>query len=213
MSWVTSPAATELEQVTMDWLRRLLGFPEHLKGVIQDTASTATLSAVIAGRDAAWRRAGRDADIVFYASDEAHSSVVKAARLAGFRPEQMRAGADRRPLAMRPDALRGNDGADVGRAGAGGTRGDGWINLVRRGRSGPRDRRDRPASTARSFTSTRRGPARRRSRRSVAPTFDGLELADTVVMNPHKWMGVNFDCSVLFIRDVPAWLRDLFAHA
>src|SRR5262245_57389609 len=105
MSWVTSPAATELEQVTVEWVRQLLGFPDHLRGVIQDTASSATLAAVIAGRDQAWRRAGRDADIVFYASDEAHSSVAKAARLAGFGPSQVWSVETDENLAMRPDSL------------------------------------------------------------------------------------------------------------
>jgi aromatic-L-amino-acid decarboxylase len=113
MSWVTSPAATELEQVTVEWMRRLLGFPDHLRGVIQDTASSATLAAVIAGRDQAWQRVGRDADIVFYASDEAHSSVAKAARLAGFGPDQVRSVATDDNLAMRPDALEALVRADL----------------------------------------------------------------------------------------------------
>ena len=207
MSWVTSPAATELEQTTMEWMRRLLGVPEHLKGVIQDTASTATLSAVIAGRDAAWRRSGRDADIVFYASNEAHSSVLKAARLAGFRPDQLRSVPTDETLAMRADALANMMASDVaaGRVPAVvvvtvGSTSSAAIDPVR----------------ATGEIACRHGAffhvdAAWAGSAAIVPefraVFDGLELADSVVMNPHKWLGVNFDCSLLFIRDLPAWLE------
>lgn len=205
MSWVTSPAATELEQVTMEWLRRLLGFPEHLKGVIQDTASTATLSAVIAGRDAAWRREGRDANLVFYASNEAHSSVVKAARLAGFGEDQMRRVPTDDVLAIRPDALADAMRADraAGRVPA--------VVVVTVGStsSAAVDPVRAAGEIAKAHGAFLHVDAAWAGSAAIAPEyrrwFDGLELADTVVMNPHKWMGVNFDCSVLFIRDVPAW--------
>src|SRR3990167_4881496 len=81
IAWQTSPAATELEQVALDWLRQLIGLPEGFHGVIQDTASTATLTAVLTARDAAWAPVGRSPVLSLYASEEAHSSVFKAARL------------------------------------------------------------------------------------------------------------------------------------
>ena len=207
MSWVTSPAATELEQATMEWMRRLLGFPEHLKGVIQDTASTATLSAVIAGRDAAWRRAGRDADILFYASNEAHSSVLKAARLAGFRPEQIRAVPTDGALAMRPDALAKMMAADV----ASGRVPAVLVVTVGSTSSAAVDPVRAAGEVARRHGAFFHVDAAWAGSAAIVPefraAFDGLELADSVVMNPHKWMGVNFDCSLLFIRDLPAWLE------
>ena len=207
MSWVTSPAATELEQATMEWMRRLLGFPEHLKGVIQDTASSATLSAVIAARDAAWRRAGRDADLVFYASNEAHSSVVKAGRLAGFRPDQMRRVATDENLAMRSDALADMMRDDV----AAGRVPTVVIVTVGSTSSAAVDPVRAAGMVAHEHGAFFHVDAAWAGSAAILPecraAFDGIELADTVVMNPHKWMGVNFDCSVLFIRDVPAWLE------
>lgn len=206
MSWVTSPAATELEQVTLEWLRQLLGFPAHLRGVIQDTASTVTLSAAIAARDAAWGRAGRGADLVFYTSSEAHSSVHKAARLAGYAPELVRRVPTDAAHAMRPDALEAMMRADAeaGRVPA--------ILVVTVGStsSAAVDPVRATGEIARRFGAFFHVDAAWAGSAAILPecraAFDGLELADTVVMNPHKWMGVNFDCSVLFVRDVPAWL-------
>ena len=207
MSWVTSPAATELEQATMEWMRRLLGFPAHLKGVIQDTASTATLSAVIAGRDAAWRRAGRNADIVFYASNEAHSSVLKAARLAGFGPDQIRSVPTDDVLAIRPDALADMMASDV----AAGRVPAVVVITVGSTSSAAVDPVRATGEIARRHGAFFHVDAAWAGSAAIVPefraAFDGLELADSVVMNPHKWLGVNFDCSVLFIRDLPTWFE------
>ena len=94
MLWETSPAATELETRVMDWLRRMIGLPEGFAGVIQDTASTATLTALLTARERAtgWRAGGEGLAtlgaeglrLAVYASEESHSSVEKAATLAGF---------------------------------------------------------------------------------------------------------------------------------
>ena len=81
MSWETSPAATELEQTVMSWYRQLLRLPDEFTGVIQDTASTATLVAFLTARERAGADSGR---LVAYWSSEAHSSVPKAARIAGI---------------------------------------------------------------------------------------------------------------------------------
>ena len=207
MSWVTSPAATELEQVTVDWVRQLLGFPDHLRGVIQDTASTATLAAVIAGRDAAWRRAGRDARIVFYASNEAHSSVAKAARLAGFGPDQVRSVATDERLAMRPDSLEALVREDV----AAGRVPAVIVATVGSTSSAAVDPIRAIGEIARRSGAFYHVDAAWAGSAAIAPefraAFDGLELADSVVTNPHKWMGVNFDCTLQFIRDLPAWFE------
>ena len=97
MSWQTSPAATEVEDVVMDWLRQMLGLSEAFTGVIQDTASTATFCALLCAREKAsgfsQNRGGLQAEpqpLVVYASDQGHSSIPKAALLAGFGKEHLR---------------------------------------------------------------------------------------------------------------------------
>ncbi|HEX9165320.1 MAG TPA: pyridoxal-dependent decarboxylase, partial [Gemmatimonadales bacterium] len=210
MSWATAPAGTELEQVTLEWLRRLLGFPDGFHGVIQDTASSATLVATIAGRDAAWERAGRDAALTFYASAEAHSSVGKAARLAGFRPERVRLIPADEHYALRVDLLAESLHADraaglvpaVVVATVGTTSSTG-IDAVR-----PIGELCRQVGAFLHVDAAWAGSA------AICPEFrgmlDGLELADSVVVNPHKWLGVQFDCSAHYVRD-PAALQRSFA--
>jgi aromatic-L-amino-acid decarboxylase len=110
LSWQAAPALTELEQVTTDWLRDLLGLPSSFQGVLQDTASTATFVALVCARERDFGSTGagmqgRSSALVVYASAQAHSSVEKAAMLAGFGRAHFRAievDADRR---MRPDRL------------------------------------------------------------------------------------------------------------
>jgi aromatic-L-amino-acid decarboxylase len=212
IAWEACPAGTELEQVTLDWLRQLLGWPDTLTGMIQDTASTATLSAVLVGRDEAWRRLGRDARLVFYASEEAHYSVPKAARLAGFPPDCIRLLATDRDFALRPDALADAMAADAreGRAPAvvvatvGTTSSTGLDPL-------------RPiGELCRAYDAYLHVDAAWAGAASILPEqrplFDGLELAHSVVVNPHKWLGVGFDCSAHYVRDVNA-LRRTFAAA
>src|SRR3954452_22043620 len=112
MSWATSPAATELEQVTLDWLRRSLGLPSEFVGVIQDTASTATLVALLSARERATKyQAGSQGltaespTLTVYASTEAHSSVEKAVKLSGIGLEQFRRIPVDTEYAMRPELL------------------------------------------------------------------------------------------------------------
>ena len=97
MSWQTSPACTEVEDVVMEWLRRMVGLPETFSGAIADTASTSTLCALLCARERtsgfSQNRGGlqaEDAPLVVYASDQAHSSVPKAALLAGFGADHLR---------------------------------------------------------------------------------------------------------------------------
>src|SRR5688572_206091 len=120
MSWQTSPAATEVEDVMMDWLRQMLGLSPAFTGVIHDTASTATLCALICARERttghAQRRGGLQdggAPLVVYASAEAHSSVAKAALLAGFGAEHLRLIETDDAFAMRADRLAAALDADV----------------------------------------------------------------------------------------------------
>ena len=112
MSWQTSPAATELEQVTMEWLRQMLGLPAGFTGVIQDTSSTATLVALLTARERATGFAAAihglqdvQGRLIVYASRERHSSVDKAVRLAGYGIESLRLIDLDEDFAMRPDVL------------------------------------------------------------------------------------------------------------
>jgi aromatic-L-amino-acid decarboxylase len=214
MSWATSPAATELEQVTMEWLRRMLDLPTGFVGVIQDTASTATLVALISAREratsfAAGTRgvANAGAKLVVYASSEAHSSVDKGVKLAGYGLEQLRHVPVDAQYAMRPELLEQAIVADV-KAGLVpacvvatiGTTSSTAIDPVPTiaeicGRHGLWLHVD--ASYA--------GSA------AIVPElrhlFDGVERADSFVFNPHKWLLVNFDCSAYFVRDQDTLVR------
>lgn len=205
MSWSTSPAATELEQVTMDWLRQLAGLPDTFTGVIQDTASTATLVAIISARERA--RARSDAPLTVYASGEAHSSVAKAVRLAGLGDHALRLVPVDRNYAMRPDALRQMIEAD---------RADGMLPTC-------------VVATVGTTSSTAVDPllpigviarehqlwlhvdAAYAGSAALLPEcrhhFAGLDAADSYVFNPHKWLLTNFDCSAYYVRDVPSLLQ------
>jgi aromatic-L-amino-acid decarboxylase len=204
MSWETSPAATELEQVVMSWYRQLLALPDQFTGVIQDTASSATLMAFLAARE----RAGADpARLVGYWSSEAHSSVPKAARLAGMTLQRRRVVPVDTEFAMRPGALAEMMAADVR---------EGLIPGI-------------VVATMGTTSSTACDPLRvigevARTHRAwfhvdaafggsaaivpeLRPLLDGVELADSMVTNPHKWLLTNVHCSAYFVRDVDALLR------
>jgi aromatic-L-amino-acid decarboxylase len=207
MSWQTSPAATELEQVMMEWLRGLLGIPEGFTGVIQDTASTATLTAVLTARDLAWERAGRDVPLTLYASTEAHSSVFKAARLAGFPDGLVRRIPVDAEFAMAPEALERAVHEDRAAglvpacvvATVGTTSSTGVDPVAAIGRISREHGLFLHVDAAWAGSATLLPEMRW--------LWDGLNLADSLVTNPHKWMLVNFDCSAYYVRDVDALLR------
>src|ERR671910_575973 len=111
MLWQTSPAATEMETRVLDWLRQMIGLPEGFAGVIQDSASSATLCAILCARERAtdWRAneegLGACPPLTFYASEEAHSSVEKAIGIAGLGRRSLRLIPTDDDFAMRPGAL------------------------------------------------------------------------------------------------------------
>lgn len=212
MSWQTSPAATELEQVVMSWLRQMLGFPAEFTGVIQDTASTATLVALLSARDAAAAAttdhgAEDRSQLTVYTSTEAHSSVAKGARLAGYGADRLRLVPVDEAYAMDADRLEAAIAADLA---AGlhpacivatvGTTSSTAVDPLRAVGEIARRRGvwlhvDASYAGAAAILPERRG------------CFDGVELADSFVFNPHKWLLTNFPCSAYFVRDVPALLR------
>ncbi len=204
MSWATSPAATELEQVVMSWYRQLLGLPAAFTGVIQDTASTSTLMAFLTARE----RAGADPQrLVAYWSSEAHSSVAKAARLAGIPIERRRVvGVDRR-FAMSPAALEREMAGD---------RAQGLVPAIVVATVGTTsstacDPLAAIGEVARAHNAWFHVDAAFGGTAAIVPEcrgmLDGVESADSFVTNPHKWLLTSFDCSAYFVRDVDALLQ------
>ncbi len=214
MIWESSPAAAELEQRCMEWCRDLLGLPATWEGVIQDTASAATLTALLTARE--WKsgfrisKRGFDGTVYrIYASSQAHSSVEKAVRLAGFGTENLVGIETDDTLSLLPDKLEQAILAD---------RQKGFI----------------PTCIVSTFGTTAVG--------AIDPIADvstianqyglwhhvdaaylgtglmldecidlrkGLEGADSFVFNPHKWMFVQFDCSAYYVRDPELLIRTM----
>ena len=213
MSWVTSPAATELEERVMGWLGQMLGLPSSWRGVIQDTASTATLCSILSAREARSdfrinERGFADAPrFTAYCSTETHSSIEKGIKIAGIGKDNLRKVAVDDAFALRPDALEEAIGADI-RAGmtplcivaALGTTGSTAIDPLR-----PIGEICRRHGIWLHVDAAYAGTA------LVLPELrwmsDGLDYADTFVVNPHKWMMTNFDCSAYFVRDPAALVR------
>ncbi len=213
MSWQTSPAATELEQVTMEWLSRMLDLPAGFTGVIQDTASTATLVALLSARERASGFAGEHLGVEpgralrVYASAEAHSSVVKGVKLAGYGAEALRAIPVDGEYALRPEALADAMARDV----AAGLTPACVVATVGTTSSTAIDPLPAIAEICRRHGVWLHVDAAWAGSAAIIPELrwilDGVEHADSLVLNPHKWMLVNFDLSAYFVRDVDTLLR------
>lgn len=214
INWQASPALTELEEVTCGWMRRLLGLRDTWQGVIHDTASTATLVALLCARERATGHAqtrgglqGEQAPLVVYASTQAHSSVEKAALLAGHGREHLRAVPVDDDLAMRPDALAAMIAADV----AAGRRPCAVVTTVGTTATTAVDPVEDIVRVARDAGAWVHVDAAMAGSAMILPEcrplWDGVEGADSLVVNPHKWLGVAFDCSLYFVRDVEHLIR------
>jgi aromatic-L-amino-acid/L-tryptophan decarboxylase len=214
MLWRTSPAATELEEVATSWLRDLAGLPDTFRGRIQDTASTSTMVAVGAAREATGLDvrveglAGRDLPALrLYCSEEAHSSVERAAITLGIG----RAGTRRIPtdgeFRLRPDLLEKAIEEDV-RAGY---RPFCVVATIGTTSTTSVDPVPRIAEICRRHGLWLHVDAAYAGAAAIVPEFrhhfEGWELADSIVVNPHKWLFVPIDCSVLLLRDPDAVRR------
>jgi aromatic-L-amino-acid decarboxylase len=209
MVWKTSPVATELETHVMDWLVSLMGLPEHFRGngVIQDTASSATLCALIAARERITggqaNKAGVPSDLVAYTSDQAHSSIQKAARIAGIGDERMRLIPTDEHFRMDTDALTSAIRADLSAgltpfflcAAVGTTSSMAVDDVSKIADVVRREAGDMWIHVDAAMAGTA----------AVCPEFrwihDGLEQADSYCFNPHKWMFTNFDCNAFWVAD------------
>jgi aromatic-L-amino-acid decarboxylase len=211
MLWATSPACTELETHVLDWVVEMMALPEAFLskgaggGVIQDTASSAVLAALLAARERATggqsNVRGADGKLVAYASKDTHSSVEKAVKIAGIGSNNLHLVATDDRFAMRPDALLAQIDADRARGqvpffvcGTIGTTASNAIDPVRA-----------IGEICRAKDLWLHIDAAMSGSAAVCPelrfVLDGVELADSYAFNPHKWMFTNFDCDCFFVRD------------
>ncbi len=211
MLWSTSPACTELETLVMDWVQRMLGLPEGFRsdrgggGVIQDSASSAVLCAIVAARERATEgainRDGASGGLTAYASEHVHSSVEKGVRVAGFGETKLRKVSTDRKYAM--------DVAELERA-IEQDREAGLVPAFVCATVGSTSSHAFDPVAAIAEVCRREGiwlhvDAALAGTAAVCPEFrwvhDGLEGADSYCFNPHKWMFTNFDCDCFYVRD------------
>jgi aromatic-L-amino-acid decarboxylase len=208
MSWQTSPAATEVEDVVMEWLRQMLSLPDGFSGVIHDSASTATLCALLCARERVTRfgqnRGGMQAEpapLVVYASDQAHSSIPKAALLSGFGSDHLRLIATDDAHALRVDLLEAAVRQDL----EDGRRPCAVVASIGTTASTALDPLKAMAQLAERYGLWLHVDAAMAGSAMICPEFrwmwEGVEQADSVVLNPHKWLGTGFDLSAYYVRD------------
>jgi aromatic-L-amino-acid decarboxylase len=208
LSWQASPALTELEEVVTDWMRQLVGLSEAWSGVIQDTASTCTLVALLCARERitgySLSHGGLQAEarpLIVYASDQSHSSVEKAALLAGFGRANVRLIAHDEAYALRPAELEAAIRQDIrdGRKPCAVVATTGTTTCT------AFDPIDAIAAIARQHSLWLHVDAAMAGAAMILPEcrglWRGIEEADSLVFNAHKWPGVAFECSLYYVRD------------
>jgi aromatic-L-amino-acid decarboxylase len=215
MLWQTSPAATEMETRVLDWLRQMTGLPEGFTGVIQDSASSAILCAILTARERAtgWRvneeGLGAVEPLAVYCSTETHSATEKDAKVAGIGRRNVRKIAVDERFAMRPEALDAAISADL----AAGTRPICVIASLGTTGVGAMDPLRPIGEICRRNRVWLHVDAAWAGSALVLPEhrdmLDGIEHVDSFVFNPHKWMFTNFGCSAHFVRDPEALIRTL----
>jgi aromatic-L-amino-acid decarboxylase len=215
MLWKSSPAATELEQATLGWVREWIGLPPEFFGIIHDTASTATLHAILGARQVhspETRRTGEKPPLVLYCSEHAHSSVDRGALALGIGLANIRHVPGDGEFRMRPDALEGAIRADLD---AGmkpfcvvatvGTTSTSSADPLR-----PVARIARRHGLWLHVDAAYAGPAA--ILEEYRHILDGASEADSLVLNPHKWLVTPMDLSILFTRR-PEAIREALALA
>lgn len=216
MLWQTSPAATELETRVVDWMRQALGLPEGVSGVIQDSASSATLAAVLTMREKAldWHGNGKglagQAAVRVYSSNQVHTSVDRAIWVAGIGESNLvRIPTAGRWRAMDAEALDAAILADR----AAGLLPAGIVACVGGTSTGATDDIAAVAAVAKRHGLYLHVDAAWAGSAMICPEYRhfwaGAESADSIVFNPHKWLGAQFDCSIQFLRDPQSHVRTL----
>ncbi|SHL39156.1 pyridoxal phosphate-dependent decarboxylase family protein [Roseibium suaedae] len=216
MLWQTSPAATEVETVMADWLRQALGLPDSFQGVIQDSASSATLAAVLVMRERALNWTGNTAGLSgqkllrIYCSGEVHTSIDRAIWISGIGSDNLVRIPTKGPLrSMDPEALAAAIEADK----AAGHVPAGVIACTGGTSTGACDDLKKVLAVARAHGLYSHVDAAWAGSAMICPEFrtlwDGVEDADSIVFNPHKWLGAQFDCSLQFLKDPDSLVRTL----
>lgn len=217
MLWKTSPSLTELETLALRWLRDAMGLPSDLFGIINDTASVNVFLAIAAAREATGLHirsegmTGRDLPVLrLYCSEHAHSSVDKGALALGFGQKNIvKIPADEN-FAMRPDALEAAIAHD---------RAEGYLPCIVVATTGTTSTAAVDPVRAIGHIAKREGcwfhvDAAYAGSATIVPEYrwiwDGIELADSIVTNPHKWLFTPIDCSVLYTKR-PDVLRETFS--
>jgi aromatic-L-amino-acid decarboxylase len=214
LSWQSGPALTELEEVVTDWVRQMVGLSDAWSGVIQDTASTCTLVALLCAREKATdyclTRGGLQAEskpLVVYTSTYSHSSVDKAALLAGFGRVNVHVVAHDEQYAMNPAALE----EAIERDRSAGLRPCAVVATTGTTTSTAIDPIGAVAAVARRHGIWLHVDAALAGSAMILPEcrwmWDGIEGADSLVLNPHKWLGVAFDSSLYYVRDPQHLIR------
>lgn len=219
MLWATSPACTELETRVMDWLADMLQLPEKFRstatggGVIQDTASSAALTAVLAARERKTgyqtNENGCSGNLVAYVSSQTHSSVEKAVKIAGIGKNNMRLVDVDENLAMRSDLLESTIQNDIKKGlipfFVCGTVGSTSTNAI--------DPLPEIGEICRKYNLWLHIDAAMSGTAAICPEYrfilNGVELADSFSFNPHKWMFTNFDCNCFFVADRSVLIKTL----
>jgi aromatic-L-amino-acid decarboxylase len=208
LSWQSGPAITEIEEVVLDWMRQMVGLSAGWSGVIQDTASTSTLVALISARERTSRYAltkgglqGGGKRLLVYVCAQSHSSVDKAALLAGFGRDNLRLVPNDDSFAMRADALAEMVAADIAA---------GHLPCAVVATTGTTATTALDPVRAVAAVAARHGiwlhvDAAMAGSAMILPEcrwmWDGIEGADSLVINAHKWLGAPFDCSLYYVRD------------
>ena len=218
MLWQTSPAATEIETKVLDWLRQGLGLPGGFRGVIQDSASSATLAAVLTMRERALNFTGNTTGLPggptlrIYCSAEVHSSIDKAIWVAGIGQDNLVKVPITQGDPLRgidTDALRSAITADI----AAGLTPAGIVACVGGTGTGGTDNVAAVMDIAEEFDLYTHVDAAWAGSAMLCPEFrklwNGVDRAHSVVMNPHKWLGTNFDLSAHFVRTPEDLVRTL----
>jgi aromatic-L-amino-acid decarboxylase len=214
LSWQSSPALSELEEVVTDWMRQMVGLSPAWSGVIQDTASACTLLALLCARERASNyslaRGGLQAEaqpLIVYVSEYSHSSVEKAALLAGFGRANVRVIPADENFALKPHSLAEAIRADR-------ERGAVPCAVVATTGTTTTTALDPVAAIAQIAQTGKiwlHVDAAMAGSAMILPEYrwmwEGVEGADSLVLNPHKWLGAAFDCSLYYVRDAEHLVR------
>jgi aromatic-L-amino-acid/L-tryptophan decarboxylase len=216
MLWQTSPAATELETAMMGWLRQMIGLPESFAGVIQDSASSATLAALLVARERATGWAGNSAGLSggprlrVYVSEHCHSSIDKACWIAGIGQDNLvKLPGTGALMSLDVGALEAAVASDI----KAGFKPCAVIACIGATGAGASDDIAAISAIARRHDLYVHVDAAWAGSAMICPEFrslmKGAEEADSFVFNPHKWLLTNFDCSAHFVRDPESLVRTL----